>query len=247
MAQNTARNTSRTFVREDGIDRTDRAVTETSHIANPVPLGLSAFAFTTAILGCVYAGFILPRVGTGISLLVAVAFIYGGIVQLLAGMWEFRKDNTLAATLFSAYGGFLATFGIVFFPRFGLLASLSLTGALHPALGLFFLCWTIFAGVLFMGALRTNTAMFVMLVLMFVAFLLFTIAELAGMTDGALYIAGGWCAIVSALVAWYIALAALLVGPNSPFVLPMGMMRRPATVVEAPRATMEAPHDQMNS
>jgi succinate-acetate transporter protein len=234
-------------VRNDQTNLTDRTEIETSYIANPVPLGLSAFAFTTAILGCVYAGFILPRIGTGISLLVAVAFIYGGIVQLLAGMWEFRKDNTLAATLFSAYGGFLATFGLVFFPKFGLLASLSLTGALHPALGLFFLCWTIFAGVLFIGALRTNTAMFVMLVLLFVAFLLFTIAELSGTTSIVLYIIGGWFAIVSALVAWYIALATLLVGPNSPFVLPLGMMRRQKATVEAPETTMEAPRDQINS
>ncbi len=42
-----------------------------SGVADPIPLGLSAFAFTTAILGCTFAGFILPGVGAGISLVVA--------------------------------------------------------------------------------------------------------------------------------------------------------------------------------
>jgi uncharacterized protein len=76
-----------------------------SSVADPIPLGLSAFAFTTAVLGCTFAGFILPGVDAGISLVIAAAHFYGGIVQILAGMWEFRKDNTIAATIFSSYGG----------------------------------------------------------------------------------------------------------------------------------------------
>jgi succinate-acetate transporter protein len=56
-------------------------------IADPVPLGMSAFAFTTAVLGCAYVGFILPGEGAGLSLVVAVALIYGGIVQILVVNW----------------------------------------------------------------------------------------------------------------------------------------------------------------
>ncbi len=78
-----------------------------STIASPIPLGMSALAFTTAILGASYAGFIVPSDRVGINLAVGAALFYGSIVQLLAGMWEFRKDNTLAATIFSSYGGFL--------------------------------------------------------------------------------------------------------------------------------------------
>src|SRR5579885_3057341 len=83
----------------------------TTSIANPVPLGMSALAFTTAILGCTYAGFIIPSRSAGLGLAVAAALFYGGIVQILAGMWEFKKNNTFAATLFSSYGGFLVAFG----------------------------------------------------------------------------------------------------------------------------------------
>src|SRR5947209_11068548 len=88
----------------------ERVETTTSSVANPIPLGLSALAFTTAIIGCAYAGFIIPSVRSSLSLAVGAALFYGGIVQLLAGMWEFRKANTIAATIFSAYGGFLLAF-----------------------------------------------------------------------------------------------------------------------------------------
>lgn len=52
--------------------------------ANPAPLGLSAFALTTFVLS-------LINLGTkGISepnIVVGAAFAYGGLCQLLAGMW----------------------------------------------------------------------------------------------------------------------------------------------------------------
>src|SRR5260370_35596531 len=69
-------------------------------VAEPSPLGLSALAFTTAILGCIYAGFIIPRSVASISIAVA-AFLIGGFVQILAGMWDFRKGDTPSARNFS--------------------------------------------------------------------------------------------------------------------------------------------------
>jgi succinate-acetate transporter protein len=53
-------------------------------IANPAPLGLSAFALTTFILSLIN----LNTRGVGEpNIVVASAFAYGGLVQLLAGMW----------------------------------------------------------------------------------------------------------------------------------------------------------------
>lgn len=200
------------------------ARTSTAGIANPVPLGLSALAFTTAIIGCSYAGWIIPSERTGISLAVAAALFYGGIVQILAGMWEFRKDNTFAATLFSSYGGFLVAFGVIFVPGFGILNALNAGGAMHYALGLLFLCWTIFTGVLFLGSLRTNGALMLTMILLFVAFLLLTIGQLAGANNVLLAI-GGWFGIATAVVGWYTALGGLLRSVNSPYQLPMGWVR----------------------
>src|SRR5260370_13272925 len=91
-------------------------------VADPSPLGLSALAFTTAILGCIYAGFIIPRSVASISIAVA-AFLIGGFVQILAGMLVFRKGDTLAAPIFSAYGGVLMAPAVLFLPCFGILSS----------------------------------------------------------------------------------------------------------------------------
>ena len=52
--------------------------------ANPAPLGLSAFALTTFVLGLINMG---TRGLSSPSLVVGIAFGYGGLVQLLAGMW----------------------------------------------------------------------------------------------------------------------------------------------------------------
>ena len=72
-----------------------------SPIANAAPLGLSAFALTMALLSCINAGFIVPS--TGINIFVGIGLFYGGIVQILAGMWEFKRGNVIPATAFSSY------------------------------------------------------------------------------------------------------------------------------------------------
>src|SRR3954453_4897957 len=86
---------------------------EVQNVANPIPLGLSVLAFTTAVLGAYFAGFIIPYQTPGSRLAVGAIVAIGGLVQLLAGMWEFRRNNTIAATVFSSYGGFLAAIGVV--------------------------------------------------------------------------------------------------------------------------------------
>ena len=199
----------------------ERTVTVVNNVANPIPVGLSALAFTSAIIGCTYAGFIIPSIRVGTSLAVGAALFYGGIVQILAGMWEFKKNNTIDATIFTSYGGFLVAFGVVFLPNFGIFSALNGASALHEALGLLFLCWTIFTGVLVLGSLRTNVAMILTLLLLFLAYLLLTIGQLAS-TNTVLLAIGGWLAIVTALVGWYTALASLVNSSSSSYKLPMG-------------------------
>ena len=201
----------------------EQAESMVTAVANPIPLGMGVLAFTTAILGCFYAGFIIPSFGPTIRIAVSAALFYGGIVQVLAGMWEFKKANTLAATIFSSYGGFLVALGAIFIPAFGLLGAIFATGIYRAALGLFFLCWTIFTGILFLGALRTNMALLLVLLLLFVGYLFLTIGQLAGGTPVVLTI-GGWLIIVCALVAWYTALAELLESTGSAFRLPTGLI-----------------------
>lgn len=57
---------------------------EKRKFANPAPLGLCAFAATTFVLSCINMGTLNI---THPNIIVGLAFGYGGLVQLLAGMW----------------------------------------------------------------------------------------------------------------------------------------------------------------
>src|SRR5664279_5633794 len=77
-----------------------------SRVADPGPLGLGAFALTTFLLSGHNASFMPDGIWIG------VAIAYGGLIQLLAGMWEFRNRNVFGATAFSTYGGFWIGLGL---------------------------------------------------------------------------------------------------------------------------------------
>lgn len=81
--------------------------------ANPAPLGLSAFALTTFVLSLINMG---TRGIAHPNIVVALAYGYGGLVQLLAGMWEMAVGNTFGATALSSYGGFWISFAIILTP-----------------------------------------------------------------------------------------------------------------------------------
>src|SRR5690242_8344341 len=97
-----------------GAERIERAVGVTTLL----PLAMGVFGLTTVIIGSIFAGFIVLGAGAGLipgvvasfSMLAAVAF-FGGLVQLLAGLAELRRDNVLSGTIFTSYGGFLMTLG----------------------------------------------------------------------------------------------------------------------------------------
>jgi succinate-acetate transporter protein len=182
--------------------------------ANPAPLGLSAFALTTFVLSSINAGFV-PAGATNI--IVGLALFYGGLAQLLAGMWEFRSGNTFGATAFTSYGAFWMALGVVFIPGFGIAAALG-TNNLHPALGIFLLGWTIFTLLMFLGTLRTNYALMALFGLLFLTFLFLTVGEFGGGTHAL----GGYIGILTALVAWYTALAGVLSSSKAMFNLPVG-------------------------
>ncbi len=178
-------------------------------VANPGPLGLCGFALTTFVLSSINAG-LIPGADAA-KMVIGLAFFYGGLAQLLAGMWEFRTGNTFGATAFSSYGAFWLAVGI------------SVQQNLIPsptAFGYFLLGWTIFTGLMFLGTLRSNIALMAVFGLLFITFLLLTIGELVG--SNASHVAGGWFGIATALAAWYTALAGILSSTKSVFTLPVG-------------------------
>ncbi|ORX94987.1 hypothetical protein K493DRAFT_352009 [Basidiobolus meristosporus CBS 931.73] len=190
-------------------------------IANPAPLGLSGFALTTFVLSLVNTG-----IATNVpNIVVGLAFFYGGLVQLLAGMWEFKCGNVFGATAFSSYGGFWLSFAAILSPSFDI-GSAYTDGKLNTALGFYLLGWTIFTLIMTLGTLRAARAMFALFFMLSITFLLLTIGHFGSITK--VNNAAGWFGLITALIAWYNAAAAIITRESSYIVLPVGHVKENA-------------------
>jgi uncharacterized protein len=180
--------------------------------ADPGPLGLAAFALTTFLLSMFNAGLVTK---TAEPVVLGVALAYGGIAQLLAGMWEFRTGNTFGAVAFSSFGAFwisfwaLVTFGVGEIPP-------EHVGA---ALGLYLIAWGIFTAYMFVASLRTTAAIAAVFLLLVVTFFLLGIGN-ANESEG-LIEAGGWFGLATAAAAWYASFAAVTNSTFGRTVLPV--------------------------
>ena len=188
--------------------------------ADPAPLGLAAFALTTFLLSGHNASFIPDGIWVG------AALFYGGLVQLLAGMWEFRNRNVFGATAFSTYGGFWLALGgfVVLLSASKGFAGLLKGADLDNSLAWFLIAFAIFNTYMLFWATRVNTAvMGVFLTLEITEIVLaigfFRVAH--GMSPYWVHV-GGWVGIVTAGVAWYTSAAGVVNGMSPRPVLPVG-------------------------
>lgn len=200
----------------------DRPTTliESIPAADPAPLGLAGFALTTFLLSGHGASFIPDAIWVG------PALFYGGVVQLLAGMWEFRNRNVFGATAFSTYGGFWLGLGSVV-----VLADVSKTFAgslagnnLNNALAWFLIAFGIFNFYMLLWSMRVSVAVFGVFLTLQITEVLLAIGYFNLSHGGTTYIlhAGGWAGIVTAAVAWYTSAAGVVNGMAPGVVLPVG-------------------------
>ena len=170
-------------------------------IADPAPLGLGAFALTTFLLSMVNSGLIPKSTEPAVF---GVALFYGGIVQVLAGMWEFRKGNTFGALAFSSYGAFWLSFWAYVTMYAGDIAKVN-PDDVKTATGWFLLAWAIFTIIMVVASLRTTVLLSGLFVILAVTFVLLAFGALAG--SAALTKTGGYFGIATALWAWLLCLA----------------------------------------
>merc|ERR1711964_755986 len=146
--------------------------------ANPAPLGLSAFALTTFVLSLINIG---VRGVHEPNIVVALAFGYGGLVQLLAGMWEMAVGNTFGATALSSYGGFWIGTAIILTPGGFEIEETLITDNDNEinflnSFGLYLMGWFIFTFLLLICTLRSAVAFFLLFFTLDLAFLMLGIA-----------------------------------------------------------------------
>jgi hypothetical protein len=189
-----------------------------SGIADPAPLGLAAFALTTFLLSAFNAGWMTAA--SGLAWL-GYAFAYGGLCQLLAGMWEFRNRNVFGATAFSSYGGFWIGLGLYFvLVGRGLLAHLITASAFSKDVGWILLAFAIFNTYMLIWSTQVNAAVFgVFLTLELTEIILF-IGNFSGSSGTVKF--GGYVGVLTAAVAWYTSAAGVANGMGGRFRVPVG-------------------------
>lgn len=185
------------------------------HFANPAPLGLCAFALTTFVLCTCTAK---AQGITITNVVVGPAMFYGGIVQVMAGIWEIACENTFGGTALSSYGGFWMSYGAINIPWFGIQdAYKGNEEQFANAMGFYLLAWSIFTYGLCICTMKSTVMFFLLFFLLGHTFLLLSIGSFSG-KEG-ITRAGGILGIVVAFVAWYNAFAGITEKHNSYVVL----------------------------
>jgi succinate-acetate transporter protein len=181
-------------------------------IADPGPLGLAAFALTTFLLSAFNAHWTNGN-SAGTAWL-GYAFAYGGLVQLLAGMWEFRRGNVFASTAFSSYGAFWI--GLFVWIR---VVPGALTATGHD-LGWILFAFAIFNAYMLLMATQVNLAVFGVFLTMQLTEILLAIGNFT--SNVSIAQAGGYVGVLTALVAWYTSAAGISAGIGGRILLPVG-------------------------
>ena len=190
---------------------------DTSTYANPAPLGLVGFGLTTVILSLVNAG-VLPSGGEQVVLPLALA--YGGLIQMIAGILEFRTGNTFGTVAFLSYGAFWWWFALlVLLGSHGVL-DLSQAGT---TIGATLIVWGVFTLYMWIATFRLSRALWWIFLTLWITFFLLGFGTLLGRSG--LGIAGGWVGLVCGLLAMYTSFALVTNATFGRTVIPVGAPR----------------------
>ncbi len=167
--------------------------------ANPAPLGLMGFGMTTVLLslhnsGCFALG----------TMILSMGVFYGGLAQVIAGIMEWKKNNTFGTTAFTSYGLFwLSLVGLLVAPKIGLGDAPG-----NTAMAAYLFMWGLFTAVMFIGTLKLNRALQFVFFSLALLFFLFALGDITG--SAVIKHIAGYEGIICGLSAIYTALAQVL-------------------------------------
>jgi succinate-acetate transporter protein len=178
-------------------------------IANPGALGLGGFALTTFLLSFINAGILDPA---SLGVVLGMAFFYGGLAQVLAGMWEFKTGNIFGATCFTSFGAFWMGLALI-----KVLEAAGIIATVPPAgMTVFLAAWGLFTLYATFAATKAAKGLLALFIALTITFFLLAGGEYVH----GLKLAGGYLGIVVALIAWYDSAAILINNMSERRVLP---------------------------
>jgi len=213
-------------------------------VADPAPLGLAGFALTTFLLSAINAGWAKNTTGGDWW---GYAIAYGGVVQLLAGMWEFRNRNVFGATAFSTYGGFWIGLGL--WLHF-IAPTATHAIQINRDLGWILLAFALFKTYMLLWSTQLNWAVFGVFLTLEVTEILLFIGNFATKNPAlppfnitplpGLVAAGGYAGVLTALVAWYTSAAGVINGMKGRAVVFVGRPFFAASPAPLPEVAAQA-------
>ncbi|MEJ2421000.1 MAG: acetate uptake transporter [Acidobacteriota bacterium] len=178
-------------------------------LANPAPLGLAGFAFTTWMLSMVNAGWYDEK---SMGIILALAFAYGGTAQLVAGVLEYPRGNTFGTVAFFSYGAFWWSFAL-----FVLFFSKGVSGAM---VAWYLLVWGVFTFYMWIGSLKIGVALQFVFLALWLTFFALAIGGFAGSHGWT--ILGGYLGLITAVIAFYVSAGEVINDVFGKSVLPLG-------------------------
>lgn len=163
--------------------------------ANPAALGLVAFGLTTILLSLINAG-VLPA--SGEDVVIPLALVFGGLMQIFAGVFEFRLGNTFGMTAFLSYGAFWWWHALLLLLAHGHLIDISQASS---TIGAGVLLWAVLTFYLWVSTFRLSKAIFLVFLTLWVTFALLGLGFIYA--SSSLVHVGGWLGIVCGSLAMY--------------------------------------------
>jgi hypothetical protein len=194
----------------------DHASTAPKALANPAPLGLAAFGLTTIVLSAINAG-LLPH--EAVAVVVPLAFAYGGVAQIIAGILEFRTGNTFGMVAFTSYGLFWWWFAFLQWT----IGAGWLKAPPPSAVAVVLLAWGVFTFLMWLVTFRSSRAVWSIFLLLWITFFLLACGDF-GYTLGGLRfgVIGGWFGLLTGIDALVVAAIEVLNATAGRTVIPLG-------------------------
>ncbi len=182
--------------------------------ANPAALGLVGFGLTTVLLSLVNAGVLPPG---GENVVIPLALTFGGMIQIIAGIMEFKVGNTFGMTAFLSYGAFWWWFAIMLLMNTAGMIDLKEAG---PTVGVALMLWGVLTLYLWISTFRLSRLLFAVFLTLWVTFFLLGLGS--ALKQASLSHLGGWLGLLCGSLAVY---GSFAITTNSVFgrtVLPLG-------------------------
>lgn len=189
-------------------------VTYSELTANPAPLGLMGFGMTTVLLNIHNAGFFELD-----AMILAMGIFFGGMAQVVAGIMEFKKNNTFGTTAFTSYGFFwMALVGLNILPEMGYGVP-----ANSLSMAAFLFMWGVFTFFMFIATLKISKALQVVFGTLALLFFLLAIGNFTG--SALILTIAGYEGIICGFTAIYAAMAQVINESYGKEILPIGTVK----------------------